>query len=77
MKNLVSEEGHRWAVENSFAQNELGLDHNETRSWHGWHGHVSLAIYAFARMTVIRHRAKRCAVQKNAPQTKHRSSSAG
>jgi hypothetical protein len=27
-------------------------------------------MYAFARMTVIRHRAKRCAVQKNAPPDK-------
>lgn len=34
---LVSVEGHRWAIEDSFetAKNELGLDHNETRSWHG------------------------------------------
>ena len=34
MKKLVSVEGHRWAIEDSFetAKNELGLDHNETRS---------------------------------------------
>jgi hypothetical protein len=40
---LVSIEGHRWAIEDSFeaAKNELGLDHNETRSWHGWHRRVS------------------------------------
>src|SRR4051795_10117889 len=32
--------------EDSFetAKNELGLDHNETRSWHGWHRHVSLVM---------------------------------
>jgi SRSO17 transposase len=37
---LVSVEGHRWAIEDSFetAKNELGLDHNETRSWHGMAG---------------------------------------
>jgi SRSO17 transposase len=31
---LVTVEGHRWAIEDSFetAKNELGLDHNETRS---------------------------------------------
>lgn len=36
---LVKVEGHRWAIEDSFetAKNELGLDHNETRSWDGWH----------------------------------------
>ena len=49
MKKLVSVEGHRWAIEDSFetAKNELGLDHNETRSWHGWHRHVSLVMLAF------------------------------
>lgn len=56
---LVSVEGHRWAIEDSFetAKNELGLDHNETRSWHGWHRHVSLVMLAFAMMAVIRYRA--------------------
>lgn len=41
---LVNVEGHRWAIEHSFetTKNELGLDHNETRSWHGWHRHVAL-----------------------------------
>ena len=56
---LVKVEGHRWAIEDSFetAKNELGLDHNETRSWHGWHRHVSLVMLAFAMMAVIRHKA--------------------
>jgi SRSO17 transposase len=56
---LVNVEGHRWAIEDGFetAKNELGLDHNETRSWHGWHRHVSLVMLAFAMLAVIRHRA--------------------
>ena len=56
---LVSIEGRRWAIEDSFetTKNELGLDHNETRSWHGWHRHVSLVTLAFAVMAAIRHRA--------------------
>jgi len=56
---LVRVEGHRWAIEDSFetAKNELGLDHNETRSWHGWHRHVSLVMLAFAMMAAIRHKA--------------------
>ena len=56
---LVKVEGRRWAIEDSFetAKNELGLDHNETRSWHGWHRHVSLVMLAFAMMAAIRHRA--------------------
>ncbi|SCX22352.1 FOG: Transposase [Agrobacterium sp. DSM 25558] len=58
IQTLVSVEGHRWAIEDSFetAKNELGLDHNETRSWHGWHRHVSLVMLAFAMMAVIRYR---------------------
>jgi SRSO17 transposase len=56
---LVKVEGRRWAIEDSFetTKNELGLDHNETRSWHGWHRHVSLVMLAFAMMAVIRHHA--------------------
>jgi SRSO17 transposase len=52
----VTVEGHRRAIEDSFetAKNEFGLDHNETRSWHGWHRHVSLVMRAFAMMAVIR-----------------------
>jgi SRSO17 transposase len=59
METLVKVEGHRWAIEDSFetAKNELGLDHNETRSWHGWHRHVSLVMLAFAMMAAIRHHA--------------------
>lgn len=59
IEKLVTVEGHRWAIEDSFetAKNELGLDHNETRSWHGWHRHVSLVMLAFAMMATIRHRA--------------------
>ena len=56
---LVSIEGRRWAIEDSFetTKNELGLDHNESRSWHGWHRHVSLVMLAFAMMAMIRYRA--------------------
>lgn len=63
---LVEVEGHRWAIEDSFetAKNELGLDHNETRSWHGWHRHVSLVMLAFAMMTAIRNRANTMAPPK-------------
>src|SRR5215213_8020834 len=53
---LVTVERRRWAIEDGFetAKNELGLDHNETRSWHGWHRHVSLVMLAFAMLAAIR-----------------------
>src|SRR6266700_1534742 len=59
IETLVAVEGHRWAIEDRFetAKNEFGLDHNESRSWHGWHRHVSLVMLAFAMMAAIRHRA--------------------
>jgi SRSO17 transposase len=60
MATLVKVEGHRWGIEDGFetAKTELGLDHNETRSWHGWHRHVSLVMLAFALLAVLRHRAE-------------------
>jgi SRSO17 transposase len=56
---LVAVEGRRWAIEDAFetAKTELGLAHNETRSWHGWHRHVSLVMLAFAMLAVVRHQA--------------------
>jgi SRSO17 transposase len=60
IETLVRVGGRRWAIEDAFetAKNELGLDHNETRSWHGWHRHVSLVMLAFAMMAVLRHKAE-------------------
>lgn len=59
VEKLVSVEGHRQSIEDSFktAKKELGLDHNETRSWHGWHRHVSLVMLAFAMTAAIRRQA--------------------
>ena len=52
-------EGRRWTIEDAFetAKTELGLAHNESRSWHGWHRHVSLVMLAFAMMSAVRYRA--------------------
>jgi SRSO17 transposase len=81
IKTLVKVEGHRWAIEDSFetAKNEFGLDHNETRSWHGWNRHVSLVMLAFAMMAVIRNQANRPLPQKKQAklQKKRRTSSVG
>jgi SRSO17 transposase len=59
IQTLVAVEGRRWAIEDAFetAKTELGLAHNETRSWHGWHRHVSLVMLAFAMMSAVRYRA--------------------
>jgi len=67
METLVTVEGRRWAIEDGFetAKNELGLDHNETRSWHGWHRHVSLVMLAFAMQAAIRRQANMPAPPKS------------
>src|SRR5215208_6331826 len=66
IETLATVEGQRWAIEDAFetAKNELGLDHNETRSWHGWHRHVSLVMLAFAMLATIRHKANQQPPQK-------------
>jgi SRSO17 transposase len=66
---LVAVEGRRWAVEDAFetAKNELGLEHNETRSWHGWHRHVSLVMLAFAMLARVRHHANQASPPKTLP----------
>ena len=77
---LVGVEGRRWAIEDAFetAKTELGLDHHETRSWHGWHRHVSLVMLAFALLVVIRHRANTTPPPpKSAPRGPRRRWSAG
>ena len=55
IETLVAIEGRRWAIEDAFetAKTELGLAHNETRSWHGWHRHVSLVMLAFAMLARV------------------------
>jgi SRSO17 transposase len=42
--------GLRWTVEECFqrAKDDLGLDHCEARSWHGWHRHMTLCMAALA-----------------------------
>src|SRR4051794_10684080 len=56
IEKLVAVEGRRWAIEDAFetAKTELGLAHNESRSWHGWHRHVSLVMLAFAMLARVR-----------------------
>lgn len=50
--------GMRWTIESSFeaAKGEVGLDHYEVRSWTGWYRHITLAMWAYALLTVVRAR---------------------
>ena len=50
--------GTRWAIEISFeaAKGEVGLDQYEVRSWTGWYRHITLAMWAYALLSVVRAR---------------------
>ncbi len=76
VETLVRVEGTRWRIEEGFetAKNEFGLDHNETRSWHGWHRHVSLVMLAYAVMAAVRHQANAIAPKKTSPASRQNSS---
>ena len=50
LAELAAAAGLRWTIEECFlrAKDDLGLDHCEARSWHGWHRHISLVMAAAA-----------------------------
>ena len=50
LAELAGAAGLRWTIEECFqrAKEELGLDHCEARSWHGWHRHMTLCMVALA-----------------------------
>jgi hypothetical protein len=50
--------GIRWTIESCFeaAKGTVGLDHYEVRSWTGWYRHSTLAMWAYALLTVMRAR---------------------
>jgi SRSO17 transposase len=57
-KRWLRSQANRGAIADSFetAKNQFGLDHNESRSWHGWHRHIFLVMLAFTMMAAICHR---------------------
>lgn len=50
LQELAGAAGLRWTIEECFlrAKDDLGLDHCEARSWHGWHRHMTLVMVAAA-----------------------------
>ena len=52
--SLAGAAGLRWTVGECF-QKDLGLDHCEARSWHGWHRHIRLIMAA--ALAKLEHRA--------------------
>jgi len=48
LADMAGAAGLRWIIEECFlrAKDDLGLDHCEARSWHGWHRHMALVMAA-------------------------------
>lgn len=66
LAELAAAAGLRWTIEECFlrAKDDLGLDHCEARSWHGWHRHMSLVMAAAAFLTGLSARQRRSAFGK-------------
>lgn len=54
LAEVVRAAGARWTIEDTIklAKGQVGLDHYEVRSWHGWYRHVTLALLALAALAV-------------------------
>ena len=58
---LVRVSGLRWPVETALeeAKGELGMDHYETRTWRGWHHHMTQTFLAHHFLVRLRLRLKK------------------
>jgi SRSO17 transposase len=63
---LAGAAGLRWTIEECFqrAKDDLGLDHCEARSWHGWHRHMTLVMAASAFLAKLGADLRRSALGK-------------
>jgi SRSO17 transposase len=56
LAEVVQVAGSRWTIESGVeaATGEVGLDHDEVRTWTGWYRQITLAMWALARLTIMR-----------------------
>ena len=66
LPELAAAAGLRWTIEECFlrAKDDVGLDHCEARSWHGWHRHMSLVMAASAFLVRLCADQRRTAFRK-------------
>lgn len=71
-QEFVRVSGLRWPIETGLeeAKGEVGMDHYETRTWAGWHHHMTLSILAHLCLVRIQ------LVFKKKPGVDHRTSAA-
>lgn len=66
LAEMAAAAGLRWTIEECFlrAKDDLGLDHCEARSWHGWHRHMSLVMAAAAFLASLSAEQRRASLSK-------------
>ncbi len=66
LAELAGAAGLRWTIEECFqrSKEELGLDHCEARSWHGWHRHMTLCMVAAAFLARLSAQLRQAAGRK-------------
>ena len=71
LADMAGAAGLRWTIEECFlrAKDDLGLDHCEARSWHGWHRHMALVMAAALFLAQIA-AEQRKAAYVSAPESK-------
>lgn len=59
--DLIRQAGLRWPVETALEEgkSELGMDHYETRTWRGWHHHMTLTFLAHHFLVHLRLKMKK------------------
>jgi SRSO17 transposase len=69
LAEVVRMAGTRWTLESGFeaATSEVGLEHDEVRSWTGWYRHITLAMWALAWLTRLRAGAIAMEARKKSP----------
>jgi SRSO17 transposase len=77
LEEVVRVAGSRWTIESSFeaAKGEVGLDDYEVRRWTGWYRHITLAMWAYALLAVLRAGAMAVEALKKSLPTPSRGSS--
>lgn len=70
IEELAGAAGLRWTIEECFlrAKDDLGLDHCEARSWHGWHRHMTLVMAAAALLAKLAADQRRTAWSRAEPE---------
>jgi SRSO17 transposase len=69
LPEVVRIAGRRWTIEEAIeeAKGEVGLDQYEVRTYRAWYRFMTLALFAHAVLSVVRHRAHEKKAQVSPP----------